>query len=203
MKLRNLLLTAALFLTAGIVSAVSPIESTDVTNEDGTVIRTDYSWPVPYDKQGKPTTVTMIRYNSQGNSDSWSYQLYAVSGEAKDWTYNLVESTADSYVKEGNKRIYTFTLNIPYDENGVPAVTSIGVKGRDGGDSAINIPVKKGHFHFYETEDGALAFGKGGNNVKAEFTFGQPLPAPVVTLLIALGFGAALVMYRNRKQVKA
>lgn len=32
---------------------------------------------------------------------------------------------------------------------------------------------------------------------------GSPLPAPVVTLLIALGFGAALVMYRNRKQVKA
>ena len=32
---------------------------------------------------------------------------------------------------------------------------------------------------------------------------GAPLPAPVVTLLIALGFGAALVMYRNRKQAKA
>ena len=30
-------------------------------------------------------------------------------------------------------------------------------------------------------------------------TVGSPLPAPVVTLLIALGFGAALVMYRNRK----
>ena len=32
---------------------------------------------------------------------------------------------------------------------------------------------------------------------------GTPLPAPFVTLLIALGFGAALVMYRNRKQANA
>jgi hypothetical protein len=32
---------------------------------------------------------------------------------------------------------------------------------------------------------------------------GQPLPAPVTTLLIALAFGGAFVMYRNRKQVKA
>jgi hypothetical protein len=32
---------------------------------------------------------------------------------------------------------------------------------------------------------------------------GQPLPAPIVTLLIALGFGAALMIYRNRKQAKA
>ena len=35
------------------------------------------------------------------------------------------------------------------------------------------------------------------------YTAGSPLPAPVVTLLIALGFGAALVMYRNRKQARA
>lgn len=48
-----------------------------------------------------------------------------------------------------------------------------------------------------------------GNNVRAYFgiygkeSFGSPLPTPVVTLLIALGFGAAFVMYRNRKQVKA
>ena len=37
----------------------------------------------------------------------------------------------------------------------------------------------------------------------AQFRFGSPLPTPVVTLLIALGFGAAFMMYRNRKQVKA
>ncbi len=48
--------------------------------------------------------------------------------------------------------------------------------------------------------NGALFIVSAGTNVKlAEQTFGSPLPAPVVTLLIALGFGVALVMYRNRK----
>lgn len=37
----------------------------------------------------------------------------------------------------------------------------------------------------------------------AKFVFGTPLPTPVITLLIALGFGAAFVMYRKHKQVKA
>ena len=66
-----------------------------------------------------------------------------------------------------------------------------------------------------EGGDGILYFGKsnwiGSKNNGALFlisgkkadTMGSPLPAPVVTLLIALGFGAALVMYRNRKQAKA
>jgi len=40
-------------------------------------------------------------------------------------------------------------------------------------------------------------------NEKSTGPAGSPLPAPVVTLLIALGFGAALVMYRNRKLAKA
>jgi len=46
-------------------------------------------------------------------------------------------------------------------------------------------------------------FGIYGNESEGGETFGQPLPAPVVTLLIALALGGALVMYRNRKQVKA
>ena len=196
MKLHNLLLTAALFLTAGIAFAVTPVESFPSGNNTG------YAWPVPYDKEGKPTTVTMIRYNEQGSSDSWAYKLYAAGGEASTWEFELTKDNADSYEKVKDQRIYTFTLNIPYNAEGTPAVTSIGVKSRDGGDSVINVPVGQGHFHFYETEDGVLAFGK-NDKAKAEFTFGQPLPTPVVTLLIALGLGAAFVMYRNRKQVKA
>ena len=38
---------------------------------------------------------------------------------------------------------------------------------------------------------------------EASETVGSPLPAPVVTLLIALACGAGFVLYRNRKQVKA
>ena len=41
------------------------------------------------------------------------------------------------------------------------------------------------------------------NGIPEASVVGSPLPAPLVTLLIALGFGAALVMYRNRKQVNA
>ena len=46
-------------------------------------------------------------------------------------------------------------------------------------------------------------FGIYGSESEGGGVVGSPLPAPVVTLLIALFFGAALVMYRNRKQVKA
>lgn len=48
-----------------------------------------------------------------------------------------------------------------------------------------------------------LAFGDSANAEKRsdpEIAFGQPLPAPFATLLIALCFGAAFVIYRNRKQ---
>ena len=44
-------------------------------------------------------------------------------------------------------------------------------------------------------------FGIHGSESKG--TMGAPLPAPVVTLLIALAFGGALVMYRKHKQAKA
>lgn len=49
----------------------------------------------------------------------------------------------------------------------------------------------------------SLKFNNGGVFMVEAGAFGTPLPTPVVTLLIALGFGAAFVMYRNRKQVKA
>lgn len=48
-----------------------------------------------------------------------------------------------------------------------------------------------------------LAFGDSANAIMRtdpEIAFGQPLPAPFATLLIALCFGAAFVIYRNRKQ---
>ena len=75
---------------------------------------------------------------------------------------------------------------------------------------SLNSSMPIAQLHFYARPDrnqvcfGILAAGveSSGGNEGGE-TFGQPLPAPVVTLLIALGFGAALVFYRNRKQAKA
>ena len=64
--------------------------------------------------------------------------------------------------------------------------------------------------HFYARSDknqvnfGILAAGvESSGIIESEEVFGEPLPAPVATLLIALAFGAAFVVYRNRKQVKA
>ena len=99
----------------------------------------------------------------------------------------------------------------------------IGIKGRNGSQNQIvysadnDQATNKTHFSDKDTET-VLFFGKnkfkngqiaavitaGGSYIDGDGgTIGQPLPTPVVTLLIALGFGAALVMYRNRKQLKA
>ena len=66
-------------------------------------------------------------------------------------------------------------------------------------------------YHYNYTDVGVGVFSQSGNSIlfddgkgnTAKVTFGSPLPTPVITLLIALGLGAAFVMYRNRKQVKA
>ena len=106
--------------------------------------------------------------------------------------------------------IYQFSVPVP-DE-----IVEIGLTGGNGnGNFTESIYVKSatnGNDFYTIGEGNVIYFGKGNwigkYNNGAMFLvggepFGAPLPAPVVTLLIALGFGAALVMYRNRKQVKA
>jgi len=119
-------------------------------------------------------------------------------------------------VEEGlNKHaisIYQFSVSIPEEYE---AIGLIGGKGVGNLAEALKSTANNGNDFFSIGDGNVIYFGKsnwvgkyqngamflmGGEKLDQ---FGAPLPAPVVTLLIALGFGAALVMYRNRKQMKA
>lgn len=105
--------------------------------------------------------------------------------------------------------IYHFSVPVPDD------VDEIGLMGGNGGGFTATIYNKAAtNGNDFLVVGNAIYFGKalwvGSYNNGAVFmvgagapSAGSPLPTPVVTLLIALGFGAAFVMYRNRKQVKA
>ena len=112
--------------------------------------------------------------------------------------------------------IYQFEILIPED---VVEISLSGGKGKGNFTELIYDKEAPNGNEFFALEgdanDGILYFGKSNwinsyNNGaiflisgKKMDSMGAPLPTPVVTLLIALGFGAAFVMYRNRKQVKA
>ncbi len=217
MKLHNLLLTAALFLTATVSFAA--IETITTTKEGKTY--TGYAWAPTYN----PTTITVTLKHANGpaNNPTWAYELFSYeegkSAEESSWTYKL---TADKAVGKpihmtGQEQGWVYKFEVPMtDENGNRYdIKKIGIIS-DKTDSSASVSTENihgnGDFFYYISKtntlkDGTISYGKitgkDQEHMKAEFTFGQPLPAPVVTLLIALGFGAALVMYRNRKQVKA
>ena len=208
MKLRNLLITAALFLSATVSFAAIETIETKVTKNNKTTTYTGYAWTI--DKKTNNITVTLTRTNNNGNG-TWSYELFAYKGgdKSKDWTYTLNEENADSFKKDGDERIYTFHIPLTGPGNVDYGITSIGIlsdkTGTPASNSTQNIFSGNNDFHYYISatpKANTISYGKvnnGGEHMKAEFTFGTPLPTPVVTLLIALGFGAALVMYRNRK----
>ena len=220
MKLHSLLLTAALFISATVSFAA--IE-TITTIKDGKTY-TGYAWAPTYN----PTTITVTLKHANGpaNNPTWAYELFSYeegkSAEESSWTYKL---TADNAIgapihMTGQEQGWVYKFEVPLtDANGVRYdIKKIGIVSDKTDDfasvSTENIYAPNSDFFYYISKtrtlnDGTISYGKlnGPNNknehMKAEFTFGQPLPAPVVTLLIALGFGAALVIYRNRKQAKA
>ena len=179
MKLRSLLLTAALFVSAGIASAAVVHDTANGADA--------YYWK----KDGSVNAANQVTVTlTKPEAESWDYYLYSLSNPS--WEVELAKGT--------NK----VTLDAASTQYGVRAYKS------NGGGSAekkicfsgVNSPIQSGGFNFIgNAASNQIVFGK-GNDVKGVVSFGSPLPAPVVTLLIALGFGAALVMYRNRK-VKA
>lgn len=213
MKLHNLLLTAALFISTAAAFA-APIEPTSFKASDK---NTGYYIAVPKYQEGSyGINLTFTRYNSA--EGEWGYSLFAYEANeaSADWTLDLTRANASAILDEHEIEVdgktetmhkYFFNIPIEYDKEGNPNITKIGILARREANSTTNIPIKNGHFYFYEVEiddTEHFVFGKNGEeNIKAEFAFGTPLPTPVVTLLIALGFGAALVIYRSRKQVKA
>ena len=225
MKLRNLLLTAALFISASAAFAIEASTHTHFTT-------------MPRTPGMKNLSITVFRMNGE-TDDGWSYTVY---GYTKDANGNIINSATTTLATFDGKttpwvrddelidqaiasieglpadirtglmnnavNYYKLTIAVP------DTIDELGFKGGAGGGntttSISDNPATNGN-HFFSYGDGnVIYFGKnqfipGYNNgavIVAE-TVGSPLPAPVVTLLIALVFGSALVMYRNRKQVKA
>lgn len=167
-------LTLATVLASALLIVSNIASAAIVHTED-----TGYYWEV----EGAPTkiSVTVNRINAGG----WQYGLYSLD---TGWKTDSLE----------NGR-YTFDVS----ETG----TKIGVWAKNGNGNQVkhlvysdaNIAGNNG-FSFSLTDPNSATFSFGKQHVMGEVTFGSPLPTPVVTLLIALGLGAAFVMYRSRKQ---
>lgn len=169
-------LTLATVLASALL-VVSNIASAAIVHTENT----GYYWEV----EGAPTTisVTVNRINAGG----WQYGLYSLDTEWK--TDNLGDGTYTFDVSETGTRIGVWAKN-----------------GNGGGNKDKHLVYSDANiagnndFSFSFTDPNSATFSFGKEHVMGEVTFGSPLPTPVVTLLIALGLGAAFVMYRSRKQ---
>lgn len=205
MKLRNLLLTSALFLAAGAAFAESFVNYED------------YSWNNKNNK--KTIEVTLTKFENQGGFTYSVYDVDAYNQIVDGKSFNN-ENQKSKYALDELKKINkVWDLKDPGANNSLvtvidlPEGTSVANFGVIGKEKIYSVPNISNNSYFYQldgTPANIVYFGaitptnNGlGNDRSAMVTFGQPLPAPLVTLLIALGFGAALVMYRNRKQAKA
>ena len=231
--MRNFILATALLLFTGITfaeEATTPVSSNFFTIND--LVEdpvTNYTWTVPAKENRTEFKATVIRYNKS----AFAYNVFGASEANAGWsqtlsvsykpgdkpgtyvidtnnTKNLLsysdvyEYNSETGKKQFLQRVYYFS--VPYTEK---SAADIGVLT----ESIYSTYNQEDPKYFYRVSDQQyfLSFGKAtttsdGTIIKNEdpqIAFGQPLPAPVTTLLIALGFGAAFVMYRNRKQVKA
>ena len=239
MKLHNLLLTAALFLTAGIASADSISEG----DYNAPQFIKNTTVPGAWTTSGNNSLDIILMYKN-GTADTLSgYAYYVVAHKTGAEGWDVLSGLALSEPAANGRLLSTdesaqytslfsdigghstpnvYEFKVAFDEK---VYDQIGILGRNGSPSQIvnsaeNDPATNGSQFHYNTPHSVLYFQNGGD-IKAALlidatyigsnttpnggdeTMGAPLPAPVVTLLIALGFGAALVMYRNRKQENA
>jgi hypothetical protein len=233
MKLRNLLLIAALFLSAGAAFATNPHNQ----EEANTYIPSEHPYTWTNTQNWSKVDVTLTKFQQQ---EGFKYAVYDTKNSSDLISkFNEIKAVveADENIAKDNRlnvivdRLHAagynniWLLKEPAKGNGknqsssavtviqLPEETSVEEFGViEYNHSVFSDKNITNNFFFY-TNDSVSAntvfYGKvysdsgDGNNKSARVTFGQPLPAPIVTLLIALGFGAALVMYRNRKQEKA
>jgi len=221
MKLRNLLLSAALFLTAGIVSAAETY-TLEQNNDPVFQKASNGIWT----SIGNNTIDVVVIEAASG----YNYALFGYNTVTNTWT-QLADlnsgTTLEGETKEQYRQMYkdfggngnsfngakVYEVDTTFDNTNIEKVGILGWNGSLNQTvlSALNDPATNGSiFKFLPQYEEAVAFNN-KNSLKgivvmkdASYqSIGSPLPAPVVTLLIALGFGTALVMYRNRKQVKA
>lgn len=228
MKFHHVLLSAALFFAAGAIFAGNPhvYDEADLSNDTFewenksmtvTVFTANNGWDdyavcgyKAGDADNKPTYKVSLVKAIAAASDLSPVEAVAGLDVSDEIKANIVHFTE-------NHLAYQFTVEFSED------VERIGLIGGNNKNhlvfSVSNLTSNNGNFFSEIDPDGnALFFGKGQWSASEKFNngavflfsesdnggpAGQPLPTPVVTLLIALGFGAAFMMYRNRKQVKA
>ena len=225
MKLRNLLLTVALFLIAGVAFAKPKVDTSNVSDfltmevsEDTNTLnirmfRMNNGWKYYVKGYTQGTNGAVLSYQSTLSKDD-DYEIATDKKKIKEIIAGMEDLPDD--VRAGLNQhalgIYEFSIPVPDD------IIEISLAGGNGKGAFVESVWQRSATNgndFWTIGEGNLIYmGKGNwigqyNNgamflVGGEpYTFGSPLPAPVVTLLIALGFGAALVMYRNRKQARA
>ena len=191
MKLRNLLLTAALFLSASFAFADKAFDINDYNVGN-------FTWT---NNSGDQTIRVQLK---KYNQEDFRYFVYDVDAYDQN---QIVNGQWGKYASNNEGKVWELQTGV--NEIVLPeGVTHVGVfaltKKVYSGDNATD------KFRFYREKDSQflerkVSFGKlddngKGNSHSADIIFGAPLPTPVVTLLIALGLGAAFVLYRGRKQ---
>ena len=258
--MRIIILTVAIFLAAGFVSAQTETEATPSSpvnpnafrlmeiNAEGKV--TGYVWTVPDGDQtdsaakesaGYSISVNVIRMD---DTSDWSYTAFDKNDPDTKWelsaeireddqnvpnpyllssndVYNSVEEPMkdefgnDVLDEDGNVmkeqkqgdlalRVYSFSLPVEAGKGKAPAIVVRNNVANVSSDS--NVATENGEL-FYKMSETSLAFGivpnpETGEEPKPDaiITIGQPLPTSVVTLLIGLGFGTALVLYHKHRR---
>lgn len=206
--MRNFILAAALFLTAGIASAAVVHDEAEIDFYNGDYGKVNnYYFQVP---ESYPVyTVT----DEETQHDSYWRDFRIVTKTVGDgYSFDLYD--VNKVIYTGHEDYYWNTvINGEVDE-----VLAIPVDGLQIGVRVMKDDLEYTSFtytyegntnHFFSVKNATtLELRDDENNVfasisfvdPADKSFGQPLPTPVTTLLIALGFGAAFMMYRNRRQ---
>jgi len=138
----------------------------------------------------------IVTVDRADDAQGWQYGIYYTKLDGTEYmSSNLKEGTTRITLPKGLKDVGVWAVN------GGGNLTAPGVA-KHIVYSFVNNETDPG-FNFSMTEVGSntFVFGKDSDGVKGTVTVsGAPLPTPVVTLLIALGLGAAFVLYRSRKQ---
>ena len=222
MKFRNLLIVAALFLSAGVAFAKPKNDTTNVSD----------FLAMERDENTNTLNIRMFRMNN-----GWKYYVngYTQGQNGNVLSYTSTLSSSNGVRVDGNGTSISAVvagMNLPDDvaaglnqyahsvyDFSIPITDEIVAISLSGGqgkgafvESIWQRSATNGNDFWSIGDDGLIYMGKGNwigqyNNgamflvgAGASETFGSPLPTPVVTLLIALGLGAGFVMYRGRKQ---
>ena len=211
MKLRNLLLASVLFSLTSIVSAAVTYDTNGGTYWNQKE-ESNTKWHVTVSSATR-NSAQLDFLNKSDFSYSYQYGLYSLS------KYNsLVAEASNGQINSLNAEDWTEgenlwtlsvgkTTDVVLTENvGFWKIVTITEPSTGDGEA-----ISTSHLTFSKTGDDLDKFPKlneynvyaKGITQDVKITFGSPLPAPVVTLLIAFAFGGAFMLYRNRKQAKA